>query len=362
MSRSWLLPSSRTVVRVKTLLLVGAYGPGEPGSPGGLVHVLEHDHDGALAARRDPVPLPAPSYLTPHPRLPVVYAVGETDPVGSVTALAVDDEGGLAPMGEGRELAGSGPCHAVAHPDGHFLLTAEYISGSVSVHRLLADGTVGDRTDHVRFEGHGPVTDRQEAPHAHQVTIDPRDHAVRVVDLGSDTVHRFALDESTGLLRPLEPRPQHPGNGPRHLADHPSGWTYVTNELASTVSRWDLDEPVPSTWRESGGPNLPSGVEASPDGRFLYVGNRGRDTIAVFAVEEDGRLSYRDETPVRGRWPRQFALHDRWVYVACQYSGTVTVLDRRDDRLSPTGVSAPAPGAACVLPLPLVPALRKDGV
>jgi 6-phosphogluconolactonase len=308
---------------------------------------LEHDSvTGALEAVRDPVVLPAPSFLARPPKLPVVYAVGETEPVGSLTALAVD---GLKEISR-RDLAGAGPCHLVVHPAGRHVLTAEYVSGSVSVHALEADGRIGEQTDHVRLEGSGPIQDRQETAHAHQVTIDPRDGSVRVADLGSDTVHRFALDTATGRLTRLDAMPQRKGNGPRHLADHPGGRTYVVNELAATVGLWDREEAVPTG---TGTGNLPSEIAVSEDGRFLYVGNRGDDTLAVFEVGDGYDLTFLGETKTGGSWPRHFILEGRYVYVANQNSGTVTILERDTETglLQSTDNVAEVPSASSLLVL-----------
>ncbi|HXA22127.1 MAG TPA: beta-propeller fold lactonase family protein, partial [Acetobacteraceae bacterium] len=57
------------------------------------------------------------------------------------------------------------------------------------------------------------------------------------------------------------------------------------------------------------------------DGRFLYVSNRGHDSVAVFAVAQDsGRLSFFGCEPTGGKRPRFFALDPagEFLYAANQ--------------------------------------------
>jgi 6-phosphogluconolactonase (cycloisomerase 2 family) len=95
----------------------------------------------------------------------------------------------------------------------------------------------------------------------------------------------------------------------------------------------------------------PSAIDLSADGRFLYVGNRGPNTIAVFALHgKEPELVA--EVPCGGRWPRHFTLLDPHLYVANERSNTITVftLDPDTGVPEPTGEDLSTPTPTCVTP------------
>jgi len=252
-----------------------------------------------------------------------------------------------------QPTGGALPCHLTLHK-GH-LLTANYGSGSVSVHPVLPDGRLGERTDLVRHHGHGPRTDRQEGPHAHQVHTDG--DRVTVVDLGMDRLCHYRIEVATGRLESTAETVVRPGAGPRHAVVHRSGRWYTSNELDSSVSVYypangSGDPPkeaasVPASTVE--GHNQPSGIALRGD--LLYVGNRGADTIAVFALGPEGDPRPVGEVSTGGHWPRHFAFVDDLLFVANERSGSVVAfrLDPATGLPEPTGDQIKVDGPACVL-------------
>ncbi|NUT49049.1 MAG: lactonase family protein, partial [Saccharothrix sp.] len=202
---------------------------------------------------------------------------------------------------------------------------------------------------------------RQDGPHAHQVLPDPTGDFVLAVDLGTDTVYSYRLGDD-GRLTPAGECRVHPGAGPRHLAFHPSGrYAYIANELDSTIVVAEYDRGVLRPGAKVG--TLPAGAPTSPrnypaeilvsrDGRFVYLSNRGHDSVAVFAVERGGAaLRLVEATPVGGRFPRHLELDasGRFLLAANQNSDTVTTfeVDRSTGTLRLTGTAA-APIPVCV--------------
>ncbi|HEY7324944.1 MAG TPA: lactonase family protein [Streptosporangiaceae bacterium] len=290
-----------------TRLLIGGYS-GEKGAGRGIT-VLEDDHVVAT------IPADSPSWLTRHPSLPVLYAVAETDE-GHVRAWRLADGAPAQPLGTG-ETGGAEPAHLTVEESGRFLITANYSGGSISVHRLGPDGSIGERTDLVHHErrGHHP---RQEAAHPHMVraTAD----GLLVTDLGGDAIYRYRLtDEGTLIADGIAHTP--PGSGPRHVLPVGDRY-YVTAELSAEVLVYDRDwrllGAVPAS--TSPGPNQPS--ELVSDGRHLYVGNRGPNTVAVFDIQSE-LPRYLTEVPT-GDWPRHIALDGQTLYVASERSHEVT--------------------------------------
>lgn len=89
----------------------------------------------------------------------------------------------------------------------------------------------------------GPNTARQEAPHAHQVIIDPTGRWVTANDLALDRTFIYLLDRGDGRLVADQNAVAAPaGGGPRHLAFHPNGqWVYILHELGSSLGAYTWD-------------------------------------------------------------------------------------------------------------------------
>jgi 6-phosphogluconolactonase (cycloisomerase 2 family) len=288
-----------------------------------------------------------PSWLDLGPGSGHLYAISEVSPGGSVSALAIGDGGEPALLGS--MPTGSGPAHVAVHPNGQFLFTSLYGGGAVVTHRISADGTVGAATDTRRQSSGGRTSN------AHQVVVDPAGEYVLAVDLGVDTVFTYRLDVAGATLAEAGRLALPTGSGPRHLAFHPDGgYAYVANELASTVTVCAYAAgtltagQVVSTVPDPGVTNYPGEIAVSADGRFVYVSNRGTDTVAVFAVSEDGaRLTLVATPSCGGAWPRHLAIDatGAWLYVANERSGDLAWFPID----ATTGVPGPAAGSIAVI-------------
>ncbi|WP_285749243.1 lactonase family protein [Lentzea sp. NBRC 105346] len=283
-----------------------------------------------------------------------LYAVNETSD-GGVTAINAQT---LKVINK-QVTGGADPCHLAIDPSGRFLVTADYSSGSLSVFPIRPDGGLGARTHLVKHKGSGPDPDRQKGPHAHQVVFDPHGKHLLAVDLGADAVFSYTLS-AQGKLTLVNTAKLKPGAGPRHLAFHPNGKTaYIANELDSTivVSAYDNGKLTPGqvlkTAPAGGVRNYPAEVLVSQDGRFVYLSNRGHDSVAVFAVDGAG-LKLVETTPTGGKFPRHITLDPsgRFLFAANQNSNLVTSfsVDRATGRLTPAGTPLSTPIPVCVQP------------
>ncbi|MFE7536956.1 lactonase family protein [Streptomyces rhizosphaericola] len=339
-------------------LLLGTYTSAEGGGTG--IGTATYDTaTGAMTPGAVITGVENPSYLALHPSGSTVYAVAEQD-AGAVTAVALAPDGTYDVLGT-RPTGGSGPTHLSVHPSGDWLLSANYTSGSVAVHPIAADGSLGERTDLVTHSS-PPPGPGQSGPHAHQIVTSPDGGHVLAVDLGTDTVYTYRLDTSAGTLTEVSRAALAPGSGPRHLTFHPGGRSaYLACELDNTtvVCAYDPGSgtltpgPGRSTGSETG---YPAQLVVTGDGSYAYLANRGPDSLTRYAVEDGGAaLRLLDTVPVGGDWPRQLALSpdSSLLFAANQRSATVTAFRVGDDgSLAPAGDALPAPVAVCVLPLP----------
>lgn len=323
------------------VMFVGCY-TADRGDGKGIVALRVTD-DGGPAPLAEPTPVVSPSFLARHPTLAVLYAVSETDE-SEVTAWAVGDGGRLSSLGA-SPTGGADACHVAVDPDGRFLVVTNYTGGSVAVHRLGEDGAILGRSHLVPHKRHG-ISDRQTSAHPHMAWWTP--DGVLVADLGGDVIYRYRVDPDGRAVESAAPVELPPGTGPRHLTRAGRHW-YVAGELDATV--WCFDEQwrplgkVPST--RSMQACLPSEITAGGD--FLYVANRGPDTVAVFNVE--GALpEYVAEVTV-GQWPRHMAIAGGRLYVANERSHQLITMAIDPASGIPEAFEVLAvPSPTCVLP------------
>lgn len=227
------------------------------------------------------------------------------------------------------------------------------------------DGTLGTSTAFDQHEGTGPNKAQQEGPHAHSVNMDPSNRFAIVCDLGLDKVFVYRLN-ADGTLTPNDPPTvQVPaGGGPRHFTFHPNGkFAYVINEMGSTVTvfKWDGDKgtltEVQTISTLPDGVSLPNNttaeVQIHPNGKFLYGSNRGHDSIAIFAIDQNtGRLTSLGQVPSGGKTPRNFAIDPtgKWLLAAHQNTNNICVfrIDPNSGKLEATGDSIEVGQPVCL--------------
>jgi len=336
-------------------IFVGCY-TGESGGEGEGIAMLRRDPaSGSLDRVGVAARTPSPSFLAQHPTRSVLYAANELTE-GTVSAFAVAPDATLTLLAT-RATGGEHPCHLAVTADGRFLLTANYSSGSVSVHPLDADGVIGERTDLLGLQGSGPVADRQAGPHAHMVLPDPFGPDVLISDLGSDTVWRTRLDPVAGRLAlPVPAIEAAAGTGPRHLRRTGDGTFLVSGELSATLNWYrpgaggalEAGGAVPASTID--GANLPSELVIGADGRFVYLANRGPNTVSAYAWDGAG-AELIAEVPTGGDWPRHLALLSDHLYVANERSHTVTTFRIDPDTGLPGMQGDPlgAPSPTCIV-------------
>ncbi|MEW2283968.1 lactonase family protein [Streptomyces sp. NPDC047841] len=338
-------------------LYVGTYTSVEGGGTG--IGLASYDPEsGRITGAGTLTGVPDPSYLAVYPDGRTLYAVDERED-GGVTAVRLADRRVLGT----RSTGGAGPCHLSVHPSGRWLLSANYGSGSVAVHPIGASGALGERTALVTHSS-PPPGPGQQGPHAHQFLTSPDGGHVLAVDLGTDTVYTYRLDQVRGTLTEVARARTRPGAGPRHLTFHPGGrYAYLANEVDNTVAvcaydpgsgRLTIGEP--QSTGSGGGTNYPAQVLVTANGRYAFLANRGDNSLARYAVEDGGaRLRLLGTVPAGGDFPRQIAFSPdgRLLFAANQRSGTVTVfhVDADSGRLRPTGEPFASPVAVCALPL-----------
>jgi 6-phosphogluconolactonase len=278
-----------------------------------------------------------------------------------ISAFAIDQRSGMLTLLNQVDCQGNNPVDSALDPTERFLVIANYGSGAVAVMPVGDDGRLRPVSQLIQLQGTpGPDPKQQASSHPHAVIFDPSGQFVVVPDKGFDRTFFFRFAE--GRLTPTEQgfSESAAGAAPRHTVFHPGlPVLYVNNELDSTVTVFDwtagraVQRQVVSTVPDGHAEhNTTAEMVASPCGRYLYVSNRGQDSIVRFAVNpESGWLTYADHVPTGGVRPRFFTLGPNGgrLYAANQDSDDITVfdIDAETGGLSPTGVriSAGSPSA-----------------
>ena len=196
---------------------------------------------------------------------------------------------------------GSATCHLALDATGRFLFAANYCSGNVCAYRLDETGGFERLVAEVFHSGSGRSPERQEAPHPHCIAVSPNNDRIWVADLGTDRVETYLMDQARMPLRTgskVRFLNQRPGAGPRHVRFSPDGrWFAVVNELDSTLALYRTNANHVPTGAPHVLSTLPVGfnggstcadVAFSPCGAWVFVTNRGHDSIAVFKLQSGG--------------------------------------------------------------------------
>ena len=346
-------------------LLIGTGTSRPSGSKG--IYVADWNSNGELGEVSIAAQLDNPTFLALSPHDRVLYAISEVDD-GKVTAFR---------FGEGKQLTldrlnqqtaeGNGPAHVAINIDGRSAFVSNYGGGSLTSYKIERSGALSSPVSHFQY---APVDElpQHKHPHAHQATPSPDGRWLLVNDLGSDRIWIYRIDPATAKLTPAKVGfwQARLNSGPRHLVFHPNGrWVYNANEIDSTVDQllWDGRTGTLTT-QGSFVSTLPSDYPAktsfvseiicSSDGRFVYVGNRGHESIAKFDVNPtSGALTLSQLAPHGGKTARHitFDPSGRFLLVACQVSGGIVVLPRdlSTGRLSEPSHTYPIDSPQCLL-------------
>lgn len=311
-----------------------------------------------------------PGFLAIHPNHQYLYAIAgaipghEAKETGGLSAYTINAKTGELTLINQQPSGGRGPCHVSLDHGGRVALVANYSGGSTSSIGINSDGSLKKPTSFFQHEGSSVNEKRQKGPHAHSSNPGPNDKFAFVADLGLDKVMIYKLDPSTAKMEKHGAGIVPPGSGPRHFAFHPNGkWAYTNGEMLMTVTgfNFDPDKGTLTPFQTIG--TVPEGidftglstaeVQVHKSGKFLYVSNRGHDTIAVYTIDpKNGELTFVERENIQGETPRNFGIDNtgKFLLAAGQKSHTIAVfkINQKTGELDFTGNKIKVPTPICV--------------
>lgn len=316
-----------------------------------LIH-YEVDPDAATLTRRGAIRMPGGiQYAWPHPSRKFLYVSSSTGGPGfsgnehHLAAFRIAPSGELTPHGDMIKLR-QRPIHTSVDQAGEYVLVAYNFPSALSVHRIKADGSIGDEVSQ--------PDNLEKGIYFHQIRTTPGNKTVLVVARGNNpeggkpedpgSLHVYGFSKGVlSNLRKIQPNGGY-GYGPRHLDIHPAKpWVYLSVERQSQLIVYrmtddgdlvpeplftveTLADPAHRFPVQGAGP-----IHVHPNGRFVYLGNRsgvaaaagpgvedvdgvkvfsgGESNIAVFAINQDtGAPTAIQHADIHAAHPRTFAL------------------------------------------------------
>jgi len=328
------------------------------------ISVYRIDTNGSWSPLQMLATLPNPQFIAFDRQQKFLYSVhsGGTE----VSSYVIDKASGRINFLNKQPTNGNNSTHLTPDPTNRYIVIGNGIG--VAVFPINPDGSLAPYTDMVRAGGDvGPHRNQVEAgPHPHYVGFDPSARFLLAPDRGTDRTHIYRLDLASGKLVPNNPAfaKSRPGAGPRHLAFHPAKpWAYVCDELQSTVTAyaWDSErgeakplQVITTLPEDYVGGNTTAEIQFAPSGRYLYVSNRGHNSIVIYGVDQaSGKLSPIGWEPTGGRTPRFFGLDPtgRLLYAANLDSDNIVAfrVDTETGKLTPTGQAVEIASPSCII-------------
>ena len=282
-----------------------------------------------------------PSYITISKNGKYLYAVEEmpieeSPKIKSYKINSVGSEESLTLINE-EDLPGSYSCHLSLLNSQSHLIVAAYMSGNILVYPIAKNGSIFPMSQNIIHTGSGPNKLRQESAHMHMIhPID--ENGFYAVDLGLDTakLYNFYNAEDKFVSKSNFDLKIDSGAGARHMVIHPKGeYAFIFSELTAELfsfkksnNGWELLECL-KTLPENAN-TIPAGaaIRMHPNGKFLYVSNRGHNSISIFKFDmEMGKMILIDCVDSGGKTPRDFNIDPsgKWLLAANQDSDNIIV-------------------------------------
>ena len=271
-----------------------------------------------------------------------LFVACEKLPPSMISNYCVDDYGNLT-LNDSYILDVRSCCYISVNKENLFCTAANYGSGEVFSFAFDRNCKFIKQTSSFRNKKVGPNKERQELPHAHSIRLIDSLNTYVACDLGCDKVDFYSYRAggflSESAIKSLSIKP---GYGPRHSDNTSDGeFLYITCELSNRVLTYQLVDgqyilrqdisSIPDNFKQD---NTCADIHLSKDEKYVFVSNRGHNSIVQFMRDKDGSLSLIGFFDCNGKGPRNFAVCDELVICANQDSNDVSILEVKNGLLT----------------------------
>ena len=334
----------------RNLIYVGTYTKKEghvDGQAKGIYSVFQDTETGKLQCGETVAKLTNPSFVKASKDNQFLYAVSELGDKdgrsGYVYSYKINEDSSLEPISR-ISTESYAPCHIALDQTGKFVFVSNYVGGVVMVYKIDIDGSL-KKVQRIDLEN------RSES-NAHSVNLSSDNLHAYIADLGNDKIWIYDFNPVSGKLnlnrQAFVALPN--GSGPRHFTfASKDKFAYSINEINSTVSVFEvlkdgglkLIQNISSLPEEYFEKNSAADIHLHPSGKFLYVSNRGHNSISSFKVDKTtGKLKPIEFAPTLGKTPRNFSISPdgNFIYAANQDSNSITIfnIDQKSGKLTST--------------------------
>ena len=246
-------------------------------------------------------------------------------PSGTLMSFSINEDGSPQKMTEINlpyEIR-----YMVLDKTGQHLFFVDYFNG-YAVHLEVKNGAVTGKV----------ISKVQTEVGSHGLQVMPDGRNIFVSQTKQNRVLHIGLGENTGSLKVLgheaAPGPETENHAPRHIKHHPQlPILYTSNEHKGGISVWKWNAALESLKLLQSETSLPidftgkstaADLHIHPNGKFVYVSNRGgkgaasekgADTLACYRIDEhSGKVTLIHHTKVSKR-PRSFAISTSGKYL-----------------------------------------------
>ncbi len=325
---------------------------------------------GQLSAPELAMELESPSFFHIAPDGKSLYAVSENNQEGGVYSFRLNPATGKLSDQVSLTSGGATACHISTDHKNQFAVVSNYFGGSFAFYKLRPNGSLDSRIAHfpipvIKIDG----VDREARGHCG--FFDATGTLAFTCDAGQDKVHIYKVDREKGTVTPNDPPylAMPALSAPRHIHIAPDNKVaFVNGERDMTVNVVKLDvaanrfEVLQSLSTLRASEKVEPGYSTAecrihPNGKFVYVSNRGHNTIAAFQYDAAAmKLSPAGHITGDINIPRNFNITPcgKWMLIASQDGGKVGVyqIDQATGLAQETANSIKIDRCICVKFLP----------
>lgn len=314
----------------KYVAYVGSYTHGKAKG----ITICDMDAENGILTAREEIEVGNPSYMCISTSGKYLYSVADF----GIRSFEIMEDGSLKYINDAT-INGMRACHVTVDLTDHYIFTAGYHDGKVTVLSINPDGSVGKVKSEVFHKGMGSIAERTFRPHITCATLTPDQKFLVTCDVGTDQVKIYKFNYAKGTIQLIDLLRCELESAPRSMIFSPDGkFAYMICQLKNYVEvysydgsenmpRFTLIERVPTVGAKVSKVTAVAAIKMTLDGKHLFCTNAGDNSVAFYNRDEQtGRLTMLNVLPISGDYPKEMMVFPDGKHVASlnHTSGTIT--------------------------------------